>query len=157
MPAYTRTSPSARYREMMGLYARMHREGETQLGSPAELTFPGSSRAAQVARIKRLIGVTEARTILDYGAGKGTQYRPHPVIVDGTHVADGIAEYWDVDEVRCFDPGYAPPNGLTVFGPMSAPWGRSSKERTSCVGTSPRRRRCGSRTSSPTAGVTSRA
>jgi len=112
MPAYTRTSPSARYREMMGLYARMHREGEKQLGIPAELTFPGSSLAAHVARIKRLIDVTEARTILDYGAGKGTQYRPHPVIVGGTHVADGIAEYWDVDEVRCFDPGYAPHSAL---------------------------------------------
>jgi FkbM family methyltransferase len=24
------------------------------------------------------------------------------------HVADGIAEYWDVDEVQCYDPGYAP-------------------------------------------------
>jgi FkbM family methyltransferase len=112
MPQYTREEPSPRYREMMGLYARMHTEGEKQLGLPAELTFPGSSLAAHVTRIKRLIDATAAKTILDYGAGKGTQYRPHPVIVDGEHVADGIAEYWDVDEVRCFDPGYAPHSAL---------------------------------------------
>ncbi len=112
MPAYTRANPSPRYRQMMGLYARMHTEGEKQLGLTAEQTFPGSSLAAHVTRIKRLIDATGARTILDYGAGKGAQYRPHPVIVGGAHVADGIAEYWDVDEVRCFDPGYAPHSAL---------------------------------------------
>jgi len=105
---YTRDHPSARYRVLLELYRRMHLEGETRLGIPPEQTFPGSSLAAHIARIKRLIDATGARTILDYGAGKGTQYRPQKIIVDGRHVADGIAEYWDVDEVRCFDPGYAP-------------------------------------------------
>jgi hypothetical protein len=112
MAPYSRRSPSARYREMMALYARMHVEGERQLGLPAELTFPGSSLPAHIRRIKRLVDATGARTILDYGAGKGAQYRPHRVMVDGEHVADGIAEYWDVDEVRCFDPGYAPHSAL---------------------------------------------
>jgi hypothetical protein len=87
-------------------------EGEKRLGIPAAQTFSGSSLAAHVGRIKRLIEHTGARTILDYGAGKGLQYRPQPVMVDGRHVADGIAEYWDVDEVRCFDPGYAPHSAL---------------------------------------------
>ena len=108
MASYTRAQPSKRYRELMALYRRMHVEGETTLGIPAEQTFPGVSLTPHVKRIKDWIERTGARTILDYGAGKGLQYRPQKVLVNGAHVADGIAEYWDVDEVRCFDPGYAP-------------------------------------------------
>ncbi|HYR34320.1 MAG TPA: class I SAM-dependent methyltransferase [Burkholderiales bacterium] len=103
---YTRANPSPRYRELVALYARMHVEGETRLRIPAAQTFPGSSLAPHIARIKALIDATGAKSVLDYGAGKGTQYRPQPLIVDGRHVADGIAEYWDV-EIECYDPGYA--------------------------------------------------
>lgn len=112
VPAYSRDHPSPRYRQLLKLYDRMHVEGETRLGIPPEQTFPGSSLGAHVTQIKRLIDATGARTILDYGAGKGMQYRPQEIFVDGRHVADGIAEYWDVDEVRCFDPGYAPHSAL---------------------------------------------
>ena len=105
---FSRSQPSPRYRYLMQQYGRMHAEGETHLGIPAAQTFPGSSLAPHVTAIKQLIQASGARTILDYGAGKGLQYRPHRVIVEGRHVADGIAEYWDVDEVRCYDPGYAP-------------------------------------------------
>jgi hypothetical protein len=104
--SFSRANPSPRYRELSALYERMHAEGETRLGIPPERTFPGVSLLPHVARIKRLIEDTGARTILDYGAGKGMQYRPQKVVVDGEHVADGVAEYWDVDEVRCYDPGY---------------------------------------------------
>ncbi len=106
--AYTRGSPSPRYRALMAQYARMHVEGEARLGIPPEQTFPGASLPPHIGHIKKLIEATGARTILDYGSGKGLQYRPQKIVVDGRHVADGIAEYWDVDEVRCFDPGYAP-------------------------------------------------
>src|SRR5947207_13034544 len=112
MPSYSRAHPSARYRELLSLYGRMHVEGETRLGIPPEQTFPGSSLGAHIVRIKRWVERTGTRTILDYGAGKGMQYRPQKVVVDGEHVADGIVEYWDVDEVHCFDPGYAPHSAL---------------------------------------------
>jgi FkbM family methyltransferase len=106
--SFDRANPSPRYLELQALYQRMHREGEKRLGIPAEKMFPGNSLLPHAARIRQLVEMTGARTILDYGAGKGLQYRPQSVIVDGRHVADGVAEYWDVDEVRCFDPGYAP-------------------------------------------------
>jgi hypothetical protein len=112
MASYSRAQPSPRYRELIALYGRMHLEGETTLGIPAHQTFPGASLAPHLARIKQWIDRTGARTVLDYGAGKGLQYRPQKVVVDGRHVADGIAEYWDVDEVRCFDPGYPPHSAL---------------------------------------------
>jgi SAM-dependent methyltransferase len=90
------------------MYARMHEEGEAQLGLSAEQTFPGSSLLRHIEPVKRLVEQTGARTVLDYGCGKGHQYRPMEILLDGRHVADGIAEYWDVDEVRCYDAGYAP-------------------------------------------------
>jgi FkbM family methyltransferase len=112
MASYSRAQPSARYRELVSLYRRMHAEGESRLGLSAEETFPGSSLFAHLARVKRLIESTGSKTILDYGAGKGMQYRPQKIAIDGRHVADGVAEYWDVDEVRCYDPGYAPHSAL---------------------------------------------
>ena len=90
----------------------MHAEGETRLGIPPEKTFPGKSLDRHIVRIKRLVDATGAKSLLDYGAGKGFQYRPKKVVVDGKHVADSIAEYWDVDEVRCYDPGYPPHQAL---------------------------------------------
>jgi hypothetical protein len=112
MTAFSRANPSPRYRELLALYARMHEQGETRLGIAPQDTFPGRSLLPHVARIKRLIEATGAKTILDYGAGKGLQYRPQKIVVDGKHVADGVAEYWDVDEVRCYDPGYPPYRAL---------------------------------------------
>jgi hypothetical protein len=103
---YNRANPSPRYRELLALYARMHVEGEARLGIPAALTFPGTSLVPHVARIKLLVDATGAKTVLDYGAGKGEQYRPFAVVLDGRRVADGIAEYWGVT-VQCYDPGYA--------------------------------------------------
>jgi len=84
----------------------MHAEGEMRLGIPPEQTFPGHSLLPHVQRIKRVIDATDAKTLLDYGAGKGLQYRPQRITIDGRQVADGVAEYWSVDEVRCYDPGY---------------------------------------------------
>ena len=109
--AFSRANPSPRYRQLLELYARMHKEGERRLGIPPERTFPGSSLAPHITRVKQLIEATGAKTVLDYGSGKGTQYRPQKIVVDGQHVADGIAEYWDV-EVECYDPGYGPYSAL---------------------------------------------
>jgi hypothetical protein len=112
MGQFSRADPSPRYRELTALYARMHVEGETRLGIPPEQTFAGSSLLPHIVRIKRLIGASGAKTVLDYGAGKGLQYRPQRIVIAGGHVADGIAEYWGVDEVRCYDPGYAAHSAL---------------------------------------------
>jgi hypothetical protein len=109
---FSRAHPSPRYGELAALYARMHVEGETRLGIAPQETFPGHSLLPHVQRIKRLIEATGAKTILDYGAGKGLQYRPQRIVIDGRQVADGVAEYWDVDEVRCYDPGYGPHSDL---------------------------------------------
>ncbi|HZQ71811.1 MAG TPA: FkbM family methyltransferase [Burkholderiales bacterium] len=86
----------------------MHVTGAPGLGLAPNDTFPGRSLFAHLDPIRRLVQKTGAKTILDYGSGKGLQYRAHPILVDGRAVADSVAEYWDVDEVRCYDPGYEP-------------------------------------------------
>lgn len=105
---YDRSNPSPRYQTLASMYEQLHREGDAARGIPAQNMFPGASLRPHIARIRRVIEETGARTVLDYGAGKGHQYRPQPIVVDGAHVADSVAEYWDLDELRCYDPGYPP-------------------------------------------------
>lgn len=105
---YSRTNPSTRYVELRDLYRAMHEKGETLLGIPPEHTFPGKSLLPQVGRIKRLMDQTQARTILDYGSGKGLQYEPHRIKDDAGGEWPSIMDYWDIDEVICYDPCYAP-------------------------------------------------
>ena len=105
---YSRDNPSPRYIELQALYRAMHEQGEVFLCVPPEETFPGKSLPPQAARIKRLIEQTGAQTLLDYGSGKGLQYGPIN-FKDGTgRHWPSIIDYWDIDEVVCYDPCYAP-------------------------------------------------
>lgn len=106
---YSRAAPSARYRRLIEQYQAMHLYGETHLGIPPEQTFPGASLPKEAPRIKRLIKQTGASTLLDYGSGKGQQYWPRRMVDpdEGVDYPD-VKSYWGVDEVRCYDPAYAP-------------------------------------------------
>lgn len=105
---YSRQEPSARYRALIEMYRDMHLRGERFHGIPAMQTFDGRSLAKEATRIKQLINQTGALTILDYGSGKGLQYDPKPFAVEGEGKWDSVIDYWEVDEVTCFDPAYPP-------------------------------------------------
>ena len=105
MKAYTRDHPSPRYQRLLALYREMHREGEVHLGIPPDQTFPGKSLPPQAGHIRRLIAATGAKTLLDYGSGKGGQYLPMPWRDEGGTVYPDIPAWWGV-EVRCYDPAY---------------------------------------------------
>lgn len=105
---YSRQHPSPRYAALLSMYQEMHVHGERFQGIPARKTFDGRSLAAQLAHIKQLIDQSQARTVLDYGSGKGTQYDPRPVTAEDGAEYDGVVDYLGVDEVTCFDPAYAP-------------------------------------------------
>ena len=103
---YSRTNPSARYRELQAMYRELHEQGEIRLGAPPEATFSGKSLMPQVHRIRKLIDRAGARNVLDYGSGKGRQYDAMRFEgPDGT-TYDGVIDYWGVDYVHCYDPGY---------------------------------------------------
>ncbi len=103
---FSRDNPSPRYRELLELYRRMHDEGERFLGLEPAATYPGVSLMPHIRRIKALVDETGAKTILDYGSGKGMQYEPQRIALEGEGDWEGVLDYWDVDEVRCYDPCY---------------------------------------------------
>jgi hypothetical protein len=106
--SYSRTNPSPRYLALQNLYRTMHLEGEKFLGILPEDTFPGKSLMPQVHRIKALVEKTGALTILDYGSGKGKQYGAWTVRDASGNEYPSVLDYWNIDEVVCYDPCYAP-------------------------------------------------
>jgi len=86
----------------------MHNEGEAFLGVPGSETFSGISLLPQAARIRALILATGAANILDYGSGKGRLYAIRDVDIPGQGRFESIQEFWDVDYIHCYDPGFAP-------------------------------------------------
>jgi hypothetical protein len=105
---YSRRNPSARYRRLLELYREMHTRGEVIRGIPAERTFPGASLVPQAHHVRRLVEQTAARSILDYGSGKGSQYRPLRLAENGVERWQSVQEYWNVERIDCFDPAYEP-------------------------------------------------
>jgi len=104
---FGRTNPSPRYRELVELYRRMHLEGERFLNLPPQKVFSGFELHRHVPRVRRLIALTGAASILDYGSGKGQQYEGPVRLADGASF-DNVQDYWDVDFVHCYDPSYPP-------------------------------------------------
>jgi len=111
MADYSRQHPSNRYLELLEQYRKMHEQGEKLLGIPPESTFTGLSLLPQVVRIKNLIDLTTAETLLDYGSGKGVQYERHYIDTEEKHF-DSVLDYWDIEEMTCYDPGFSPFSGL---------------------------------------------
>jgi hypothetical protein len=106
--SYSRQSPSPRYLELLDQYRRLHREGNPAKGVPAAAMFNGMSLPRQAHHIRALVAHTAARTLLDYGSGKGAQYLDREIREDGVVKWRSIQEYWGVDSIRCYDPGYEP-------------------------------------------------
>jgi hypothetical protein len=103
---YSRANSSAEYRELQAMYRQMHEHGEQFLGRPADATFPGFTLDRHRVRVKDLIMQTGAKTVLDYGCGKGAQYAPRIVKDEAGNRWDSVIDYWDIDELVCYDPAY---------------------------------------------------
>jgi hypothetical protein len=112
---FTRGTPSPRYRELLSQYQHLHVHGEQRMNLPAEKTFNGRSLPRHAAKIKSLIDAHGARTLLDYGAGKGHQYRPMEVRLGDGRIYSSIPEFWGNPTITCYVPAYEPfsqvPNG----------------------------------------------
>ena len=106
--AYSRETPSARYKELNALYRQMHKEGEKNLEIPADQTFTGQSLLPHVEVIKALIVKTGANSILDYGCGKGLQYGEMNVQDKEGNQWHDIQSFWGVEKLVKYDPCYEP-------------------------------------------------
>lgn len=105
--AKDRAGATDRYRQLVELYKDMHTRGDTINGIPADKTFDGRSLVAHLPRIGEVAREFGARTILDYGCGKGLSYNGTVTLADGT-VVESVQALWGVDAITLYDPGYAP-------------------------------------------------
>lgn len=100
---------------MVDMYATLHEEGADKApGSanpdthrPPEQTFAGKMLAQHAPTVRAMVRRSGAKTLLDYGAGKGQSYARKDLEIGG-EVASTLQDYWSLDEIRCYDPGYAP-------------------------------------------------
>lgn len=106
MALYSRQNPSPRYSQLIKLYRQMHEEGERFLKIPPDRVFPGTSLPPHLETIKSMIVRHEAKTVLDYGSGKGKQYKDRSALPDGS--TGMVKDYWGLDSVTCYDPAYMP-------------------------------------------------
>jgi hypothetical protein len=106
-PEYDRQHPSRRYAELIKLNQQLHEQGHLGLGIPPERMFPGTSLRRHIETIRGLIIETRAHTILDYGAGKGYQYRSPQKLPTGNMI-DSVVEYWGINSLLCYDPAHGP-------------------------------------------------
>ena len=102
-PPYSRQSPSPRFAELTRLYAEMHRDGDRAHGISAAKTFSGISLLPVAPQIKRAVDATGARSLLDYGCGKATQYNQAYSDPEQRGFPSVVA-YWGVENVHCYDP-----------------------------------------------------
>ncbi len=102
---YSRDNPSPRYLQLGEMYASMHQDGRPETDHSAKKTFAGGSLAPHIDAIARLVAETGARSLLDYGSGKGLLYQD-AADQPGTRYKT-LAAWKDV-RVTCYDPGYAP-------------------------------------------------
>jgi hypothetical protein len=115
---HSRQNPSPRYLALLEQYRRMHAEGALYvqdgktLHVPPKETFSGESLLRQTGRIKKMIMRTGSKTILDYGAGKGVQYGPLPIRLEGIGEWPDVRSFWKVNEIYCYEPAYEPFNRL---------------------------------------------
>jgi hypothetical protein len=108
---YNRTNPSPRYRELLALYQAAHAKGLPDQNIAAEETFGGQSLGKHASVVRQLIRATGAKTLLDYGAGKGQLYRASGLKIDG-EIAPDIRTYWGIEDLHLYDPGHAPYSAL---------------------------------------------
>lgn len=108
-PTYSRAHPSPRYPVLLEQYRQMHAAGPD--------VFAGKTVFFAAARIRALVERHGAKTLLDYGSGKGEQYTARNVTLRGVPVTQpSLKEYWGVEDIACYEPGLEEAGGGGILG-----------------------------------------
>lgn len=102
--SFSRENPSPRYRELTRLYGEMHEFDGGEKGAAGQ-NFNGFSMIPHAETIRNFLVKTGARTVMDYGSGKGLQYRNVAIELPDGSTFENVVAYWGLDKVTCFDPG----------------------------------------------------
>ncbi|MDA9975453.1 hypothetical protein N9F34_01295 [Alphaproteobacteria bacterium] len=107
MTKYTTEKPSERWKELVSFYRRKHDEGEGVRS--AQQMFTGMPRQEMINRLLGQVQRSGARTLLDYGSGKGVQWKlAYNAASLGLPGEGHLKNYLGLDVVHCYDPGYRP-------------------------------------------------
>lgn len=108
---YSRTNPSAKHLELLAYYKTMHEQGHNVQANDGTVThvnsedaYPGRMLPLFIQPIKQMVDLHKAKTLIDYGAGKGMQYQLKNVKDSQGLVHENIQSYWGVTEIFCYDP-----------------------------------------------------
>ena len=103
--AFTADHPSARYNELIRQYEILHQDAQARNKGGGQM-FEGIVGFAIVAPyVRRFRQKLGAMTLLDYGGGRGAQYRLGEITVGQDVFATSLA-YLGIDKAACFDPGF---------------------------------------------------
>lgn len=117
MIQFSRNNPSPDYIELVALYGQMHAKGFVRdiVGqeefTDADHAFPGQNLHPWLQHIASLVYLTGSKSVLDYGSGKGLQYASD-VRVGSDVLASSIKDFWNIEEIVCFDPGVPELNAI---------------------------------------------
>lgn len=103
---YSRSQPSARYQELLAMYRQLHRDGTPEQGITPEKTFSGTTAFAYANPVLALIRRTSSATLLDYGCGKGQQYKMRDIAMYDGSICPSLQHFWGLDSITCYDPAY---------------------------------------------------
>lgn len=87
-----------------GLPKGMRRSPKT-IKERKDVAFPGKKMMKYAANIRALAQEHDARTCLDYGAGRGGHYGQPVTDPETGKVYASLQEYWGFDEVGTYEPG----------------------------------------------------
>lgn len=101
---YTREFPSERYVELLTHYKSMHLKGIPEQGISPDKLYDGASLLRHLPAIRKLAMASNARSLLDYGSGKGIYYQLKDLKLPKGEKISSIESYLGVNEIRCYDP-----------------------------------------------------
>ena len=104
--SYNRQNPSSAYLSYIDMYSELHVDGDLGNKISSEKMYSGASIIPWVTTVKSLIILTDSRTLLDYGSGKGLQYKKMLLEDENQIKYNSLQDYWGVDEIYCYDPAY---------------------------------------------------
>jgi len=104
MSDYSFENPSPRFVRLGELYRQVHEQG-LEHGSDATQVFGGGSLLQHISIVESLARKTAAKSILDYGSGKGLLYKESNLkLPDGSEISS-MKDYWGVETIQLYDPG----------------------------------------------------
>ena len=105
---YHRQNPSPAYLSYIDMYNKLHVNGDSENKIDSQKMYAGRSIIPWISTVKKLITLTDSQTLLDYGSGKGLQYKSLLLEDKNQLRYQDLQGYWEVDEVCCYDPAYLP-------------------------------------------------